>query len=208
MTATIFFSIFFSLFISHLPRPLSESTGSTKEVGASSSSTSNLDDIKQRLVNSIKNLLDIDIEHNSDLDNNKQQQQDNIMSVPTDSANDGSINSRDIIDICAPTTSTSHRQREQHHPAAQRCHHLLEAPRQQPLPNSINNFAQLLRQLFQHRLLGQQHTDQPQHRHAHLEAPQRLHQQHATITTGHGDNISIRMAHLPDRGRTSTLSTT
>ena len=84
MTATIFFSIFFSLFISHLPRPLSESTGSTKEaVGASSSSTSNLDDIKQRLVNSIKNLLDIDIEHNSDLDNNKQQQQDNIPSVPT-----------------------------------------------------------------------------------------------------------------------------
>ena len=37
---------------------------------------------------------------------------------------------------------------------------------------SINNFARLLRQLFQHRLLGQQHTDQPQHRHAHLEAPQ------------------------------------
>ena len=84
MTATIFFSIFFSLFISHLPRPLSESTGSTKgAVGASSSTTSSLDDIKQRLVNSIKNLLDIDIEHNSDLDNNQQQQADNVMSVPT-----------------------------------------------------------------------------------------------------------------------------
>ena len=83
MTATIFFSIFFSLFIFHLLRPFSESTGSAEGVGASSSSTSNLDDIKQRLVNSIKNLLDIDIEHNSDLNNNQQQQQDTIMSVPT-----------------------------------------------------------------------------------------------------------------------------
>ena len=81
MTATLFFSIFFSLFIFHLPRPLSESTGSTKEaVGASSSTTSNLDDIKQRLVNSIENLLDSDNKLNSDLDNNKKQQQDNTMS--------------------------------------------------------------------------------------------------------------------------------
>ena len=86
MTATLFFSISLSLslFIFHLPRPLSESTGSTREkVGATSSSTSNLDDIKQRLINSIEILLDSDIKHNSDLDNNKKQQQDNIMS-PSD----------------------------------------------------------------------------------------------------------------------------
>ena len=82
MTATIFFSIFFSLFIFHLQRPFPESMVST-EVGASSSS-SNLSNIKQRLVNSIKDLLDLNIEHNnSDLVNNKQQPQlDNIMSMP------------------------------------------------------------------------------------------------------------------------------
>ena len=67
----------------YLPRPVSESMEST-EVGASSSS-SNLSDIKQRLVNGIKDLLDFNIERNSiDLNNNKQQpQQDNIMSVPS-----------------------------------------------------------------------------------------------------------------------------
>ena len=81
MTATLFFSISVFVFIFHLPRPLSESTGSAKEaVGATSSTTSNLDNIKQRLVNSIEKLLDSNNTHNSGLDNNKEQQQNNIMS--------------------------------------------------------------------------------------------------------------------------------
>ena len=78
--ATLFFSISFFLFISHLARPLSESAGSTREkVGATSSSSSNLSDIKQRLINSIEILLDSDNKLNTDL-NNKERQQDSNMS--------------------------------------------------------------------------------------------------------------------------------
>ena len=111
MTATIFFSILFSLFISHLPRPLSESTGSTKEaVGASSSTTNNLDDVKQRLVNSIESLLDIDIKHNSDLHNNKKKQQDNTMSSsdqPTTQTAAQATIQPTMVPLSAGTSSTS-----------------------------------------------------------------------------------------------------
>ena len=82
MTTTLFFLfISFSVFIFHLPRPLSESTGSTRErVGATSSSTSNLSDIKQRLINSIEILLDTDNKVNLDIDNKELQQDNSNMS--------------------------------------------------------------------------------------------------------------------------------
>ena len=79
MTTTflLFLFIFCFVFICHLPRPLSESTGSTRErVGATSSSTNNLSDIKQRLVNSIEILLDNNNKVDVDIDNKERQQQD------------------------------------------------------------------------------------------------------------------------------------
>ena len=91
MTTTLFFFflfffllfVSFSVFIFHLPRPLSESTGSTRErerVGATSSTTSNLSDIKQRLINSIEILLDSDNKVNLDIDNKELQQDNSNMS--------------------------------------------------------------------------------------------------------------------------------
>ena len=83
MTTTLFLFLFisFSVFIFHLPRPLSESTGSTRErVGATSSSTSNLSDIKQRLVNSIEILLDNNNKVDIDIDNKERQQDNSNMS--------------------------------------------------------------------------------------------------------------------------------
>ena len=66
-------------FISHLPLPLSDST----KTGASSSTSIKLNSIKQSLSNNIKGLLDFNIEHNnSNLFDNKQQQQDINMSMP------------------------------------------------------------------------------------------------------------------------------
>ena len=79
MTTTffLFLFIFCLVFICHLPRPLSESTGSTSErVGATSSSTNNLSDIKQRLVNSIEILLDNNNKVDIGIDNKERQQQD------------------------------------------------------------------------------------------------------------------------------------
>ena len=80
-TLSLFLFISFSGFIFHLPRPLSESTGSMRErVGATSSSTSNLSDIKQRLVNSIEILLDNNSKVDLDIDNKERQQDNSNMS--------------------------------------------------------------------------------------------------------------------------------
>ena len=210
MTATIFFSIFFSLFIFHLPRrAISESTGSTEEVGASSSSTSNLGDIKQRLVNSIKDLLDIDIEHNNDLDNKKHQQQtdNNIMSVPT---NDSSNISRIIDNIGAASTSTSHHQLGQLRQAAQQHHQPISLKLKDnnlyqtastSLLNCYDNFSSIL--YHANNTLINLNVETPL-----LEASQRLRQQHEASATEHGDNINIRVVHLPHRSGASSLPTT
>ena len=53
-------------------------------------------------------------------------------------------------------------QRGAHHPPAQPTDHRTQSPRQQLVPDSISNVAQLLRRVPHHLLLGQQHSGQPQ----------------------------------------------
>ena len=76
-------------------------------VGASSSTTSKLDDIKQRLVNSIENLLDIDNRHTSDIDNSKKQQQDSIMSSSDQPTTQAAAQATVQPTIVPSTTGTS-----------------------------------------------------------------------------------------------------
>ena len=183
--------ISFLPFISRLPLPFSDST----EPGASSSTSIKLNSIKQSLINNIKGLLDFNIEHNnSDLFDNKQQQQDINMSMPP---------------MMVPTSpgSTMTSVLPQHRPfmvneddiVRQLTHYRPQDPRQPSLPDRITNIAQLLRQVQHHLLLGQQHPSQPQRGHASAEACQRLHQQHAAITAVNRNSIRAGVLHLFDR---------